>query len=496
VKHLAALGLLGLLQLAPQAAVREASPSIFLYQRSLTLPAGQSGQACAIVDAAMMEHTQGRVAPLRIYALNAASQGSDNRWRETPYVLTESGESGQAWEQAQVRNLGVTATTAESRTLAFDLAMPSRSYTAVTLDLRAQDFYATATVYGEDTHGARTKLGTYALFDLQGRGLSRDTTLPLQEEMFPVLHVELKLQAAPTGDLEALSPSIVEGASVPPSREAQALFTVAAATQRFSQQPRRSVAELSLPAYVPVARVRFALQPGFHGNFSRDVTITAAADPSALIPSTLIPSAAAASDAAVSAASISASRGGAADDAETLHGEIHHVAAASPQGTPLAAEALSFEALLGANLREPAHVMVAVENGDDAPLPLASVALEMRQRALCFDAARDTQYIARYGVPWKDGEASPHTDASPYPEAPPVRPPVYEYARLFHLAAHPAVVSVGAEVQNPEYTPAAAPLLPFTSRHPWLLWVALMAVIAVLGAVALRNAAFERRENH
>jgi hypothetical protein len=48
-------------------------------------------------------------------------------------------------------------------------------------------------------------------------------------------------------------------------------------------------------------------------------------------------------------------------------------------------------------------------------------------------------------------------------------------------------VTFGPEKENPQYKkrPDARP---FTERHPALLWVTLIAVVLVLGAVALRTA--------
>jgi hypothetical protein len=43
----------------------------------------------------------------------------------------------------------------------------------------------------------------------------------------------------------------------------------------------------------------------------------------------------------------------------------------------------TYEATIGSNLQDPATVDVVVENGDDPPLPITAVRLEMRQRSLC-----------------------------------------------------------------------------------------------------------------
>jgi hypothetical protein len=64
--------------------------------------------------------------------------------------------------------------------------------------------------------------------------------------------------------------------------------------------------------------------------------------------------------------------------------------------------------------------------------------------------------------------------------------PVYDYERLFVAADKPLVATLGPEQMNPQFTPRPEPPLPFTQRHPQLLWIALIAAICALGAVALR----------
>jgi len=405
----------------------DATPQGFRYQRPLEVPAGARGQACAVIDAAVYAHSAGRLTELRVY-----SQG-----REVPYVQTTSREEGQQEEPARVMNLG-----RQGKAIMFDLAMPQRAYTEVVLDLDGRDFYATAKISGAQSLGApRTELGQYALFDLRSRGLSRSTTLALQEASFPVLHVEMTVTPAPGGDTATLTPAMVHGASVPPSREAQTLYTTIATTSAIAVKGRESVATLNVPAHVPIERVRFTLQPGFTKNFSREVRVTAHSSATQDSPG-----------------------------AEIVTGEIQRVRLpASPLGEEIRSEQLSIEALLGANLRSDASVDVAVENGDDAPLGLAAVELQMRQRMLCFEAEPGVAYVLRYGG------------------IEPVRPPVYDYTRLFRASATPVAVKLGPEGPNPDFREEIH-TKPYTERHPEVLWVALLLVIAVLGTVALHNA--------
>ena len=404
----------------------DAAPQRFQFQRALQPPGAAQGQACAILDAAVFAHSEGRLNDLRIYSAG----------HEVPFAQTTSGELGQQEEPARVMNLG-----RQGKDIVFDLAMPQRAYTEVVLDLDGKDFYATAKVSGMQAVGApKTDLGQVALFDLRSQGLSRSTTLPLQESSFALLHVELTVTPAPGGDAKSLGPDMVRGASVPPTREAQTLYTTVASTATFTTKGRESIASLNVPAHVPVERVRFALQPEFAKNFSREVRVTAHS-------STTEDSAA----------------------TETIPGEIQRVRLpVDAFGRAVDNQQMSIEALFAANLRSDATIDVAIENGDDAPLPLRTVFLQMRQRKICFDAEPGASYVLRYGAAAR------------------VRTPVYDYARLFQASAAAASVTMGPETLNPDFRKEQQQS--YKDRHPELLWVALLLVIGVLGTIALHNA--------
>jgi hypothetical protein len=120
------------------------------------------------------------------------------------------------------------------------------------------------------------------------------------------------------------------------------------------------------------------------------------------------------------------------------------------------------------NFDTPAKWTVAIENGDDAPLTLESVRLQMLQRSLCFEAAPNTRYMLFYGDPA-------------------LAAPRYDYAKLFTLQADASTATAGPEQPNPIYEPRPD-VRPFTEKHPALLWMVLIAVIALLGGIALRSA--------
>jgi hypothetical protein len=431
MKTLLALVATLLLQMASVSAGPVAEPQHLRYERVVDLPGDASGQACVILDSTVFAHAATEsLNDLRLYAKNSTV--------ETPFTLTESEPQHPEHESAQVRNVA-----GGKGEVSFDIVMPPRPYTAVVLDLAAQNFFATAHVSGAEGIGKRTELGSFELFDLSAQHLSRSTTLPLQESTFSELHVELHLTPAPgsrnSGRNADLGPGMVKGASVPPSREAQTLYTTVAETDSISQRGHETLAKIAIPAHVPVERASFVLDPGFDRNFAREVRITATPR--------------AARD---------------RESIETIEGEISRVKLPdAPFGTQIDSREMSVDAVLGANLRSSAAVELAVADGEK-PLPLRSVRLEMRQRRICFDAAAsEAPYILRYG------DAILHAS-------------LYDYARQFVPAAKPLVATLGAERVNPGFV-ARVDRRPYIERHPELVWVVLLAGIAVLGSFALRS---------
>jgi hypothetical protein len=431
-----------------------AQPGTMRYERAIRMAAG-AGQACAVLDATIFPHAAPSLTDVRIFPAQEAAAGA--AVHEVPYAITLSEAVSEETEAARVLNLG-----ASGAQIAFDLEMPERAYTGVTLEIdpAVHDFIASATVSGSDALGGRgraTSLGTFTLFDLASQRLSRDTTIPLQESTFRHLHVTLNLSAAP-GSAARFVPEMVRGASVPPSREAQSLYTTVASvtvpTTGVLASPRKTRFDLPLPLRVPVERVSFDLAPGYSGNFSRDVTIYASSD--------------------ASMAGINATGVMAEPNLEKLTGTISWVHS-TQGGHTIDHQELSVPAVLGANLQHSARVWIEVENGDDQPLPIAAVRLEMRQRKICFEApvgaatGRDSGLALYYG------------DSR-------LEAPEYDYARLFVASRTALAAELGPERLNANYRAPVEAVKPFAERHPELLWITLIAVICALGVVALRSA--------
>lgn len=416
----------------------------FRFQRTITFPTppstGIPGQTCVILDPALFPHAAPSLKDLRLFANQDSSQP-----RELPYAITLSEPQQPDPDTAQIRNLGL-----RHRAIVFDLEMPHRPYTELVLNLAAHNFLATATVSGtrnpDYTH--QTALGTYTVFDLTGQHLSRSTTLPLQETDLPYLHIELALSPAPGAPALTLQSllKVVQGVTVPPSREAQSLYTTAAISTDITQRDRKSIATFNLPERIPIERVSFDLDPAYKSNFSRDIHITdrplaTAANVSTTPDTTDIPS-------------------------ETLAGTIFRVHI-TDAGHEIRQQQLSVSATLGSNMQSSASVEIAIDNGDDPPLPLTSVRLETRQRKLCFDALSASPLTLFYGDPSLNA-------------------PQYEYARLWTPSAAPHTANLGPEQLNPAFrTPSDART--FIERHPHLLWLALLAVICILALTAFRS---------
>lgn len=418
--------LLLLLWQAGVTAPRSVTPErqFFLYQRAVVPEA--AGQNCAVVDAAVFQHAAPTLRDLRLFAQTAQA-------REIPYAITLSEPVQPDVELARVFNLGI-----KGRAIIFDLAMPHRPYTEVVLNLAGRDFIASATVTGMEKPGESTgtHLGEFTLFDLTSQHLSRSTKLPLQESSFPYLHVELHVSPAPGARRFQFSPAMVRGATVPPSREAQTIFAPAAETRNITQRGRQTIAHFILPQRVPVERVSFVLAPEYRANFSRNVSISDHAS------------------------------GTPASAGETISGNIFRVRL-NESGREINQQQLSVPATLGSNLQSSAEVEIAVNNGDDAPLPIVAVQLQMRQRRLCFNAPSTDSLTLFYGDPT-------------------LVAPDYDIARTIQLGSRTSVARVGPEQRNPVYM-ARPDSRSITERHPELIWVALLGVICVLAVIAIRS---------
>ncbi len=405
-----------------------ADPQHLRYVRSLTLPRNANGVACTILDASVYAHAASPSADdLRVFHSSPHTRSS-----EIPFVVSYSEADPTDPQTATVRSLAL-----HNNTLAFDLDMPARPYTQVDLHLAAQNFIATAQISSVSSTAPAKLLGTFTLFDLTQQHLARSTSIALQESTFPRLHIELRLRSLDGRPFPHLATSIVQGATVPASREAQTLYTVVATTSAITQQPSASFAQLNVPAHLPIERLQVLLNPTFKSDFLRSITLTAT-------PNNHQPG----------------------DPTETLHGEIWRVTRPSTD-PPISASALHIPAVIASNIHNPATIQVSIQNAAQPPLSIQAIQLQMRQRTLCFSATPNATYTLRYG-----------DDA--------LRASVYDLGPLATLPARPIVAVLGREELNPGYIQRHI-VSTYDQRNPDLFCVALIAVIAVFGTFVNRR---------
>ncbi|HEV7522549.1 MAG TPA: hypothetical protein VGP89_15705, partial [Candidatus Angelobacter sp.] len=112
-------------------------------------------------------------------------------------------------------------------------------------------------------------------------------------------------------------------------------------------------------------------------------------------------------------------------------------------------------------------VKIIIDNGDDPPLKIGNARLQQLEHRLYFETPASAPLTLYYG------------DEK-------VEPPVYDYAKLFLLAKDTAPAQLGGEQGNAAYT-GRPDERPWTERHPAVLWIAIVAAVLVLGAIAVRS---------
>ncbi|MGC1424043.1 MAG: hypothetical protein WA815_16945, partial [Terracidiphilus sp.] len=221
----------------------------FRYERSIEIPPQASGQTCVVLSPAIFSHAATQVTDLRLYRGNT----------ETPYVIQRSAPVAPSQEIIAPLNLGRRA----GQTV-FDLAMPAGRYRDVDLAITGHDFIATVTVSGSQQQAsARTKIGSFTIFDLTRQRLGRSTVLHLPDSDFRFLHFSI------TGPI---APEEVSGLSIERMPASEAKYQTVAETSQVAMNGRDSVIEFTVPSHTPVDRV--VLVPGASPtSFSRDVRI-------------------------------------------------------------------------------------------------------------------------------------------------------------------------------------------------------------------------------
>jgi len=389
----------------------------FRYERKVEKTPQQAGQTCVAMGPGIFAHAAPGLADLRLYRGTA----------ETPYVLRKAEPAADADQTVALVNLGRRG----GRTV-FDAAMLAGEYSDVALEVTGQNFIATVEVSGSQTQlgGAETRIGSYTIFDLTREKLGRSTVLHLPRSDFRFLHFRVD---------GPIAPDQVKGLKVLRVPASRPRYVTVAESSNVEQKGRDSVIRFTVPAHMPVDRVVFV--PGASPtDFSREVQVvekpekaSGAGEPPALLESY----------------------------GNVLR--IHRV----ELGHRLNEERLSVAAPVGVS-NTATRWTVTIENGDDTPISLSAVRLEMVERDFCFHAEGGAEYTLYYG------------DSA-------LQAPQYDYATLFVPQADAVTATLGPEMENSAYEPRPD-TRPFSERHPGLLWAALVIVILLLGAIALRSA--------
>jgi hypothetical protein len=301
-------------------------------------------------------------------------------------------------------------------------------YDHIDLKLTAKNFVAHARVEGqEDLHGKNwALLGESILYDLSKENLGGNSVLQLPLSTYKYLRVTIDGPVKPEDIVGASSEFRQEQKAV--WRDVGGAPTVAempmSAARHDSSRGKATVLTFAVPEKVPVDRVTLEIDPA-QPNFRRSMQIT--------------------SD----------------KDDYVGSGEIDRVhMVRSGQKIDSDNYDVSFSAV-GHNT-----IKVIIDNGDDPPLKIKSARLQQLEHRLYFDAPSSALTLY-YGDEKLD-------------------PPIYDYAKLFLLAKDAAPAQLGAEQTNAAYT-GRPDERPWTERHPAVLWIAIVAAVLILGAIALRS---------
>ena len=382
----------------------EAAVPYFSQTRSINIGAPEK-QNYVPLDTEVFAHARPDLSDIRIYDGQA----------QVPFVLIrQSGGSSMQESQAKLLNLGSVAgrTEFDIDTSGFD------EYDRVRLQLDAKNFINSAQMEGRRTPNDKsgTNLGTGTLYDFTKDGLGSNSTLKFSAASFPYLHVRL----AP-----GIRPEEVRGAYLSSFSETKAAWANAGQCNPASAQPKETVYHCAISTGMPVERVTFSI-PASSVNFNRTVVL-------------------------------SDEHGN-----EFQRGAISRVRM-NRGGQSVTSEDLDID--LYAHSATP--INIAVENGDDPPLPIETVKPLSVERRLYFDPKGKTSLQLYYGDPKLEA-------------------PSYDYAKFFQQSADAAVAQLGPAQANPQY--AGRPDdRPWSERHTFVLWAAMVLAVVVLGALAIKG---------
>jgi hypothetical protein len=399
---------------------------VFRYERPIQLAQSAAPETCVVLPLDLLSHAAPRLQDLRVMAGD----------REVAYQIRTSSEAGaEVARPEQILNLGQ-----HEGAVSFDVEMTEPRYNRVLLRMARSHFSVLIRMAGTERAGeGGVGLPEIAYSSNADEDEPQQRVISLPESSFRYLHFDIRTLA-----LEPVTPQDIAGVDVLVQKAELPRYVQVAAASSPQQKPHETVYEFAVPPNLALDGLSFASD-----------------DPKAVFSRT------ADLERFRSSQTTEATSEDGGQRAMPMQSEgislIHKPdaklpAASNGQGT--------IHLALGA---EPyaSTVRLTIQNGDDAPLALHAVALQMRERQVCFLRKPNTSYMLRYGDPLL---GAPQYDLSPIEAA----------------AMNVSASTLGEErALTPE---AATGLRPFTERHPVLLWIALILVVGTLGLVALRSA--------
>lgn len=112
-------------------------------------------------------------------------------------------------------------------------------------------------------------------------------------------------------------------------------------------------------------------------------------------------------------------------------------------------------------------IRIAVENGDDAPLTISQVQPLSFERRVYFDPGGHSLLMLYYGDPKLEA-------------------PSYDYAKFFQQSPDAMATQLSPAAANAQFS-GRPDDRPWSERHNWVLWAAMVLVVLVLGGLTLRG---------
>ncbi|SRR6266496_574363 len=382
----------------------DAGIPFFSRSRSVTV-ASLDRQNYVVVDADIWKFSRNDLADIRIYDGHS----------QVPYALIkQSGGTSNQETTAKILNLGSVGGHTE-----FDLDVGGlQQYERVRLEIDAKNFINGTQVQGRRNPNDRSasNLGSSTLYDFTAEGLGSNFVLKFPTSSFPYLHVRLS---------PGILPTQIKRAYVSSFSETEAAWSTAGECKPVTGEPKETVFECSMFEGVPLERLAFDV-PSSTVNFNRTVVVSEKSG------------------------------------SELERGSISRVRL-NRAGRSVVSEDLTLE-LYG---RPGNTLKVAIQNGDDKPLPIEHVRALSFERRIYFDPNGKTTLQFFYG------------DAK-------LESPAYDYAKFFQQSPNAVVAQLGPAEANPQFT-GRPDERPWSERHQGILWAAMVAAVALLGALAVRG---------